>query len=112
MSTLDTWEAVRRQASMHVTPTCATLDFFENWEDDARYHGSPIPVPTGALFRDATSLAVFVVEGGVARRRAVDVPRRNERVGLVVKGVQPGERVIVFPGDTVRDGVQVESRNP
>jgi len=69
-------------------------------------------VPTGALFRDGTSFAVFVVENGVARKRAVDVQRRNERFGLAAKGLAPGERVIVFPGDTVRDGAKVEPRNP
>lgn len=67
-------------------------------------------VPAGALFRDAKALAVFVVEGEYARKRSVDVPRRNERFGLVASGLQPGERVIVFPADTVRDGVRVAVR--
>ncbi|MCC6533823.1 MAG: HlyD family efflux transporter periplasmic adaptor subunit [Burkholderiales bacterium] len=68
-------------------------------------------VPSGALFRDGDGFAVFVVEAGVARKRAVGVPRRNDRVALVVQGLQPGERVIVFPGDTVRDGVRIQSRD-
>lgn len=67
-------------------------------------------VPTGALFREGQSYAVFVVEGGVAKKRVLEVPRRNDRTGLVLEGLQPGEKVIVFPGDTVRDGVRVAVR--
>src|SRR5690606_25796151 len=52
---------------MHVTPTCATLDFFENWEDDARYHGSPIPVPTGALFIQSLPAVEGPIDDGDGR---------------------------------------------
>jgi len=71
-----------------------------------------ILVPTGALFREGAGYAVFVVEQDLARKRAVDVPRRNERYGLVTRGLETGARVIVFPGDTVRDGVRVAARQP
>jgi len=75
-------------------------------EDDA------ILVPAGALFRDGTGFAVFVVEAGRARKRPVDVPHRSNRMGLVAGGLQPGAHVIVFPGDTVRDDVRVRVRKP
>jgi HlyD family secretion protein len=67
-------------------------------------------VPTGALFRDGQAYAVFVVEDGIAKKRVLEVPRRNDRTALVLGGLQPGEQVIVFPGDTVRDGVRVAVR--
>jgi HlyD family secretion protein len=67
-------------------------------------------VPSGALFRDGQDYAVFVVEGGIAKKRVLEVPRRNDRTALVLGGLQPGEKVIVFPGDMVRDGVRVAVR--
>jgi len=67
-------------------------------------------VPTGALFREGQAYAVFVVEDGIAKKRVLEVPRRNDRTALVLGGLQPGEQVIVFPGDTVRDGVRVAVR--
>jgi HlyD family secretion protein len=69
-------------------------------------------VPTGAIFRDGPGYAVFVIDGGHARKRSIDVPRRNARQAVVVSGLNSGERVVAFPGDTVADGVRVEVRAP
>jgi len=69
-------------------------------------------VPSGALFRDGAGYAVFLVEAGVARKRALEVPRRNDRYGWVARGLDAGAEVIVFPGDTVRDGARVLARRP
>jgi HlyD family secretion protein len=69
-----------------------------------------ILIPSGALFRDGAAQAVFVVEDGIARKRSVEVPRHNDRVALVAKGLQPGERVVVFPGDTLKEGSRVRPR--
>jgi len=69
-------------------------------------------VPTGALFREGAGFAVFVIEAGRVHKRPVDVPRRNNLAGLVAGGVRPGDKVVVFPGDTVRDGVRVSVRKP
>jgi HlyD family secretion protein len=67
-------------------------------------------VPIGALFRDGAGYAVFVIEDDRARKRAVDVPRRNDRYGLVAGGLKVDERVVVFPPDTARDGALVRAR--
>jgi HlyD family secretion protein len=69
---------------------------------------SAILVPVAALFRDGEGLAVFVVEGDTARKRAVKAPRRNTTQALVKEGLQPGERVVVYPSDALRDGARVE----
>jgi HlyD family secretion protein len=66
-------------------------------------------VPVAALFRDGEGLAVFVVEGGTARKRAVKAPRRNTTQAMVEDGLQPGERVVVYPSDALRDGATVEA---
>jgi HlyD family secretion protein len=66
-----------------------------------------VKVPVAALFRDGAQWAVFVVDGGVARKRAIEVSRRGVRVAQVDKGLVPGERVILYPGDAVRDGRRI-----
>jgi HlyD family secretion protein len=51
---------------------------------------------------------VFVTDGDVARKRAVKAPRRNSTDALIEEGLQPGERVVVYPSDALRDGSRVE----
>ena len=69
---------------------------------------SAILVPVAALFRDGEGLAVFVVEGDTARKRAVRAPRRNTTQARVEEGLRPGEQVVVYPSDALRDGARVE----
>ena len=42
-----------------------------------------------------------------ARKRAVKASRRNVAEALVEEGRQPGERVVVYPSDALRDGSRV-----
>jgi HlyD family secretion protein len=67
-----------------------------------------IKVPVSALFRDGEQWAVFTVASGKAARRAVQLGRRGGMEAVVEKGLQPGEKVIVHPGDTVKDGRRVK----
>jgi HlyD family secretion protein len=67
-------------------------------------------VPGGALFRSGERWAVFVIEGMVARLRALELGRRNDVHAEVLTGLSPGERVIVHPNDQVSDGASVAVR--
>lgn len=67
-------------------------------------------VPVGALFRDGEHWAVFVVEGGVAGKRRVELAARNQHGAWVTDGLRAGETVIVYPPDAVRDGARVRTR--
>ncbi len=67
-----------------------------------------VKVPVAALFQEGEGQAVFVVDGGTAHKRAVKAPRRNATVALVEDGLQPGERVVVYPSDALHDGAKVE----
>jgi len=69
-----------------------------------------LKVPVGALFREGEAWSVFVAEGGRARKRAVKVPRRNGVEALVEEGLKPGEQVIVYPSDALKDGSRLSSR--
>jgi HlyD family secretion protein len=68
-----------------------------------------VKAPVGALFRDGGGWAVFVAEDRRARKRAVQVPRRNGVEALVEKGLAPGERVIVYPSDALTDGARINA---
>jgi HlyD family secretion protein len=69
-----------------------------------------VKVPVGALFRDGENWAVFRAEGGRAVKRAVKALQRNGAVAQVEDGLQPGDRVVVYPSDALRDGSRIQAR--
>ncbi len=68
-----------------------------------------VKAPVAALFRDGEGWAVFVVHDGRARKRALKASRRNGVEALVEDGLRPGETVVVYPSDALRDGARVEA---
>jgi HlyD family secretion protein len=75
------------------------------WENPA-----VISVPVSSLFRRGDAWAVFVVADGRARVREVGVGQRNGVRAEILSGIQPRERVVVHPPDTIEDGVRVVER--
>ncbi|MEE4637670.1 MAG: HlyD family efflux transporter periplasmic adaptor subunit [Wenzhouxiangella sp.] len=75
---------------------------FVLWEGD-----EVLQVPTSALFRHADAWAVYVVEDGRARLRAVEPGRSSGLVSQIVTGLAPGERVITHPGSGISEGARV-----
>ena len=53
---------------------------------------------------------MFVADRGAARLRAVQVGQRNGTAAEITSGLEPGDRVVVHPPDTVSDGVRVTER--
>ena len=66
-----------------------------------------VKVPVGALFRDGPGWAVFVIEDGYARKRAIKTARRNPVEALVEDGLKPDEAVVIYPPDALKDGAKV-----
>lgn len=69
-----------------------------------------LQIPSSAVFRTEGKSAVFVVEGGVARRRAVNL---GHHAGLYVEaldGLKPGEEIVAHPEASIQDGVMVKPR--
>ena len=64
--------------------------------------------PAGALFQRDGGWQAFVVEGGRARLRPVKVGHTNGFKTEITGGLDEGDRVIVYPGDKVMDGIRVE----
>jgi HlyD family secretion protein len=68
-------------------------------------------VPLGAVFRQGSGWACYVLEQGRARLRKIEIGHRGETGVEIVSGLQLGERVIVHPGDRVQEGVRVEQQD-
>jgi HlyD family secretion protein len=67
-------------------------------------------VPASALFRCDQAWCAFAVEGGRARRRAVEVGHRGALEAEVLRGLEAGQVVIAHPGNQIEEGSRVEAR--
>jgi HlyD family secretion protein len=66
-------------------------------------------VPAGALFQRGNLWQTFVVDGSTAKLRSVK-PGRSDGVHTeILEGLVEGEKVIVYPGDKIAEGVRVKS---
>jgi len=74
-----------------------------------RKPGVPV-IPIGALFREGEQWTVFVAEQGVARKRPVQPGARNQQQAWIDRGLEPGERVVVYPPDALSDGARITTR--
>lgn len=67
-------------------------------------------VPLGALFRDAEGWAVFTLDtADKAHKTGVTIGHLGTDQAEVLAGLEPGQRVIVHPGEKVAEGVRVRS---
>ena len=69
-----------------------------------------LKAPVGALFRRGEEWAAFLVDGGRARLRPLQVGQRNDREGQILNGLSEGQTVVVHPPDTLTDGARVRVR--
>lgn len=66
----------------------------------------------GALFRSGDEWATFVVNSERAEKRVVKIMRRNGVAALISDGLRAGERIVLYPSDTVRNGARLKPRAP
>lgn len=74
------------------------------------FEGDVLKLPLGALFRQGEEWAVFVAAEGRARLRPVAVSQRNSLAVEIREGLVPGERVILYPSDRIKDGAAIVER--
>jgi HlyD family secretion protein len=95
-----------------VSPTEKWARLGDGYRVDARIvvlaRADALVVPVAALFRDGADWAVFAVVDGSVARRKVKLGARNSSEAWIEQGVEPGERVIVYPSDSVADGKRVK----
>lgn len=65
--------------------------------------------PAGALFQRGGQWQTFAVENGRVTLRSVKVGRTNGVETEVLAGLTENTRVVVYPGDKVRDGARVRA---
>jgi HlyD family secretion protein len=73
------------------------------WEADRA-----LQAPAGALFQKGSAWQIFVVEGGRAVQRTLNVGRTNGLATEVLEGLKEGERVVLYPGDKVSPGTRIQ----
>jgi HlyD family secretion protein len=67
-------------------------------------------IPAGAVFRRGDGWATYVAQDGRAQLRPIRVGRRNGAQAEVLSGVEPGDRVVLYPTDNVTDRVRIAER--
>ena len=73
-------------------------------------HQGAVVVPEGAVQASERGFVVYVVEGGRARQRTVQIGlRTGDGTVEVVSGLQAGEIVVTEGSDRLSDGIAVEA---
>ena len=65
-------------------------------------------IPKGALALDSLDDSVFVVEGGSAQRRSLQLGFQNSQLLEVLEGLSEGEQVVVVGQDDLSEGTPVD----
>lgn len=69
-----------------------------------------LQVPSSAMFRVEDSWGVYLIDGGRAVLQSVQPGRRAGLEVQVLEGLQPGDRVVIHPGDDIADGSRIRPR--
>ncbi|MGD9664184.1 MAG: efflux RND transporter periplasmic adaptor subunit [Novosphingobium sp.] len=70
-----------------------------------------VRVPIGALFRgEDAGWRVFALENGRARERKIRLGLINDEYAQVLGGLAAGQKVILNPGNAIKDGARVAER--
>jgi len=78
---------------------------FVIWEE-----ADVLQVPASAVFRQGENWSVFAVRDGRARIVNVELGARSGLAAQVLEGIDPGDHVIIYPGEKIQDGSSVEAR--
>ncbi len=69
-----------------------------------------LQIPAGALFRSGKDWAVFVAEGGRARKRVVEIGQRSGLTAQIISGLKESEQIIAYPDDSISEGTKIKQR--
>jgi HlyD family secretion protein len=69
-----------------------------------------LQIPASALFRWGDKWAVFVAEGGKARKRVVEIGQRNGIAAEILSGLKENEKVLAYPDDSISEGTRIRQR--
>lgn len=69
-----------------------------------------LQAPMGALFRRGEEWAAYRVVDGQAELARLRIGRRNALHAEILEGLEPGHRLILYPGDRIEPGTRVIDR--
>ncbi|MCH8542241.1 MAG: efflux RND transporter periplasmic adaptor subunit [Alcanivorax sp.] len=69
-----------------------------------------LQIPVSAVFRDAEGWGTYVADNGRARLRRLSIGERSGLQAEVTEGLQPGERVVLHPGQDIHEGRRLRTR--
>lgn len=69
-----------------------------------------LQVPASALFREDDRWGTYVIDNGRARYREVEPDRRSGLLREIKSGLEPGEQVVLHPGQDIEDGSRLRLR--
>lgn len=75
------------------------------WHED-----DVLQVPSGALFREGSVWRTFVFNQEKAHVTTVETGRSDGKWTQVIQGLKAGDRVLMHPPDSVKDGTEVVAR--
>jgi HlyD family secretion protein len=76
------------------------------WHED-----DVVKVPVGGLFRRGNDWAAFLIDGEQVRLQTVSIGQRNDEEAQVMKGLSPGQTIVLHPPDTLTDAARVQVRS-
>lgn len=75
------------------------------WEEE-----DVVIAPASAVFREGDYWFAFRIESGRAVRVPIEVDRRTDVDARITDGLEPGDRVVLYPGERIEDGVRIDER--
>lgn len=94
-----------------VTPVETRRSLGDGFRVEARIEkarvADAIIAPAGALFQTGDAWTTFVVNGGAVELRSVEIGLTNGLETEILDGVEPGDQVVLYPGDRIADGSKV-----
>lgn len=77
----------------------------------AVWHSDDVPAaPAGALFREGDKWMTYVYQNGAAKHVNLEAGHSDGRFTEILSGLTPGDKVLLHPPDTVKDGTPVVER--
>lgn len=83
--------------------------FFTAVQLQTGLHHAAVMVPEEAVIPTEVGFVTYVVEDGVARQRRVEIGLRDKGEVEILKGLRPGERLVVRGGHVIADGMPVQT---
>ena len=84
--------------------------YFASVSLDTSVHKSAVLVLEEAVIPTETGFVSFVVQQGVAYRKAIEIGQRSGGRVEILKGIQEGEMVVIRGGHSLNDGMPVDAK--